>query len=87
MKKLILDGDYVKDIPRIENIAITYSQDPDCEQNDTEVQVIKFETVSNGIASFFRMSLPQGGYWSFCNEEELLNIFRDFRSRFEQKEQ
>lgn len=85
MEQLVLDR-LEKDKPCIETISVEYSQDADCMQSDDECQVLKFETCSNGSSSFYRMSMPQGGYWSFSSEDELLDIFRDFRSRFVQEE-
>jgi hypothetical protein len=47
------------------------------------IQVLKLETVSNGVSSFIRLSLPDGGHWSRDGKEDLDALFEDFKSRFE----
>lgn len=71
----------------LESLSAIYTQDPDCtEDQDGECQVLKLETVSNGTGSFLRLSLPNGGNWSFDSEDEMIALIRDFTSRYVQKE-
>lgn len=75
-----------KDTFSLESISCVYTQAPDCEEGaNGNVQALKLETVSNGIESFIRMSLPDGGYWSIGGKEDLNKLFDDFYSRFEFK--
>lgn len=67
----------------LDSICCTYSQDPDCAQSSDECQVIKLETCSNGVSSFIRISLPEGGYWSIDGEKDLMDLLKDFKTRFE----
>lgn len=70
----------------LESISCVYTQDSDCaESEDANAQALKLETVNNGVASFIRMSLPDGGYWSIGGKEDLNKLFDDFYSRFEFK--
>ena len=68
----------------LESISCVYTQAPDCEDGtEGPVQVLKLETVNNGVASFIRISLPDGGHWSIDDKEDLNELFDDFESRFE----
>lgn len=68
----------------LESISCVYTQAPDCEDGvNGNVQALKLETVSNGVNSFIRMSLPDGGHWSIEGEEDIDKLFKDFYSRFE----
>lgn len=70
----------------LESISCVYTQAPDCEEGvNGNVQALKLETVSNGVESFIRMSLPDGGHWSIEGKEDLNKLFDDFYSRFEFK--
>jgi hypothetical protein len=68
----------------LDSISCVYTQEPDCEEGEMgPVQVLKLETISNGVSSFIRMSLPDGGFWSINGKEDLDELFKDFYSRFE----
>ena len=83
MSRKKLDTIY-KDSYSLESISCTYVQDVDCREDpDGNVQVLKIETVSNGCDSFYRISLPDGGHWSINDENDLMDLFKDFKSRFE----
>lgn len=79
METAVLD-EYRDGTYSLDSISATYTQDPD------DVQRIKFETVNNGVSSFIRISLPEGGYWSISDEHEFEDLIQDFKSRFIQKE-
>ena len=85
MEKAMLD-DYRDRTYSLDSISATYTQEPDCCQDQNSFQCIKFETVNNGISSFIRISLPEGGFWSISDEHEFENLIKDFKSRFVQKE-
>jgi hypothetical protein len=60
----------------LESISCVYTQAPDCEEGvNGNVQALKLETVSNGVESFIRMSLPDGGHWSIEGKEDLNKLF------------
>ena len=84
METAMLD-DYRDGTYSLESISAVYTQDPDCCQDRGDFQRIKLETVNNGVASFIRISLPDGGYWSISDEHDLENLLKDFKSRFIQK--
>lgn len=86
MKRKNLD-EINKNTFSLESISCVYTQDGDCGQDSDTTQVIKFETCSNGVASFIRMSLPEGGHWSIDSKEELIDVLEDFMSRFEYNEE
>lgn len=68
----------------LESISCVYTQAPDCEEGvNGNVQALKLETVSNGVESFIRISLPDGGHWSIEGKEDIDKLFNDFYSRFE----
>jgi hypothetical protein len=68
----------------LDSISCVYTQEPDCEEGEMgPIQVLKLETISNGVSSFIRMSLPDGGFWSINGKEDLDELFKDFYSRFE----
>lgn len=70
----------------LESISCVYTQAPDCEEGvNGNVQALKLETVSNGVESFIRISLPDGGHWSIEGKEDIDKLFNDFYSRFEFK--
>lgn len=70
----------------LESISCVYTQAPDCEEGvNGNVQALKLETVSNGVGSFIRISLPDGGHWSIEGKEDIDKLFNDFYSRFEFK--
>ena len=85
MERKILDKIYDNSFS-LDSICCTYSQKPDCAQSSEVCQVIKLETYSNGVSSFIRISLPEGGYWSIDGEKDLMDLLKDFKSRFEQDE-
>lgn len=83
MERRKLDELY-KDTFSLNSISCVYTQEPDCEEGETSpIQVLKLETISNGVSSFIRLSLPDGGHWSIDNKEDLDALFEDFYSRFE----
>lgn len=88
IKQRLVIGDYKGNSDRLwlDSISCTYSQSADCWQSQNESQYIKFETVDNGCDSFIRMSLPNGGFWSIDDKDELVRLLDDFQSRFESKE-
>lgn len=68
----------------LDSISCVYTQEPDCEEGEMgPIQVLKLETISNGVSSFIRLSLPDGGHWSIDGKEDLDALFEDFKSRFE----
>ena len=85
METAVLD-EYRDGTYSLDSISATYTQDPDCCQDPDDIQCIKFETVNNGVSSFIRISLPEGGYWSISDEHEFEDLIQDFKSRFMQKE-
>jgi hypothetical protein len=83
MERRKLDKLY-KDNFSLDSISCVYSQEPDCEEGEMgPIQVLKLETISNGVSSFIRLSLPDGGHWSIDSKEDLDTLFEDFNSRFE----
>lgn len=84
MEAAVLD-EYRDGTYSLDSISATYTQGPDCCQDSDDVQCIKFETVNNGVSSFIRISLPEGGYWSISDEHEFEDLIQDFKSRFMQK--
>ena len=83
MERRKLDKLY-KNTFSLDSISYVYTQEPDCEEGEMgPIQVLKLETISNGVSSFIRMSLPDGGYWSINGKEDLDELFKDFYSRFE----
>ena len=83
MERRKLDKLY-KDTFSLDCISCVYTQEPDCEEGEMgPIQVLKLETVSNGVSSFIRLSLPDGGHWSMDGKEDLDALFEDFKSRFE----
>lgn len=70
----------------LDSISAVYSQNADTADDPDNFQVIKIETVSNGVGSYINISLPEGGHWSIDDPNELIDLLKDFQSRYEQYE-
>lgn len=63
----------------LDNISITYVQEPDCtESREDDYQTITFETRNGGSGPFYTVKTSR---WSFENPKDLLELAKDFESR------
>ena len=60
----------IDDIPYVENMSVTFSQNGDC--NTSEIpQSIEFHLESNGVANFIWIKTDR---WSFADADELQKL-------------
>ena len=89
----ILPINYTPDLEKnnhvgIEEMSITYIQPADTCSNSDEIQTLTISTQYGSSISFddtdgfyFNISIPEGKHWSIDNEEELVEIVKDFKKR------
>lgn len=66
----------------VDDVSITYIQDPDTEQNkDDDFQRITLKTVDTGFGPFIRLSIPDNTFWSISDVSEIVKIFEDFNEK------
>ena len=76
--KPIEKGKYEDEEVLVDDVSITYLQNGDCTEEDNNVQSITISTRNNGCDRF--ISIKSEG-WSISNENELVNLFKDFKNR------
>lgn len=71
----------------VDDVSITYIQDPDTEQNkDDDFQRITLKTVDTGFGPFIRLSIPDNTFWSISDVSEIVQIFEDFNEKVNYRE-
>jgi hypothetical protein len=65
----------------VEKVIAQYTQPGDTCQDRDETQLLQLETENSGAGPFIRMSLPEGGFWSVDNIDDLNRIFEDFTKK------
>lgn len=70
-----------KDGVEVSKIIIEYSQFGDCDENRENIQTLRLESVSNGVAPFIRMSLVDCDHFSIDGINDIKNIIEDFEEK------
>lgn len=70
----------------VSKLIVDYSQSGDCAEDVDNWQTLRLESVSNGIAPFIRISLPEGGHFSVSDIHDLEEIFKDFEEKLNYNE-
>ena len=77
--KIITDGFPKDDEVLIDEISMTYVQNPDCtEDRDDDWQKFILTTRDNGVAKFLNLKAEN---WSFDDTEDIVAVIEDFKKR------
>lgn len=75
--------DRMKDVV-VSKVSVDYTQHGDTNESPDTIQTIRIETDDNGagFGPYYKISMPEGGFWSFSNPDDLAKLVEDFNSRF-----
>lgn len=82
MPKLISNGWPKDDEILVDCIKITYVQNPDNCSGKDDIQELSLETRDGGGGKYINFKTGEHG-WSIENEDDLIPIFKHFRSLYE----
>lgn len=61
----------------MEDFTVTFTQDPDCAQDDGEYQKIEFHTEDNGVARFIWFKTDR---WAISDAEDIFRLAKRVRA-------
>lgn len=61
----------------MDNLVVSFSQEPDCAQDDDNSQIIEFHTEDNGVGSFIWFKTDR---WAISDAEDIFRLAKRVRA-------